>query len=101
MYLCTQNNEYNIENSNKYHSFMTNIALHNLWNYINSMSLSNRNKQWLADKLIESKKESKREMQQRYVRESLTKSFQELKEARLSGKELQSADDFLKEMEQW
>lgn len=80
---------------------MTNIALHNLWNYIDSMSLTNRNKQWLADKLIESKKESKREMQQRYVRESLTKSFQELKEARLSGKELQSADDFLTEMEQW
>lgn len=80
---------------------MTNIALNNLWTYIESMSLSNRNKQWLADKLIESKTENKREAQERYVRESLTRAFDELKEAKMSGRKLQSADDLLKEMEQW
>ena len=80
---------------------MTNIALNNLWTYIESMSLSNRNKQWLADKLIESKTENKREAQERYVRESLTRAFDELKEAKMSGRKLQSADDLLNEMEQW
>lgn len=31
----------------------------NLWNYILGMSLSDRNKQWLADRLIESKTNTK------------------------------------------
>lgn len=38
---------------------MSNAALINLWNYIQSMSLSDRNKQWLADRLIESKSSAK------------------------------------------
>lgn len=38
---------------------MSNTALTNLWNYIQSMSLSDRNKQWLADRLIESKSSAK------------------------------------------
>ena len=80
---------------------MTNIALHNLWTYIESMSLSDRNKQWLADRLIESKAESKREQQEYYVSESLTRAFNELKEAKRTGKRLQSADDLLKEIELW
>lgn len=33
----------------------------NLWNYILGMSLSDRNKQWLADKLIESKSKNMQE----------------------------------------
>ena len=38
---------------------MSNTALINLWNYIQSMSLSDSNKQWLADRLIESKSSAK------------------------------------------
>lgn len=38
---------------------MSNAALTNLWNYIQNMGLSDRNKQWLADRLIESKSTSK------------------------------------------
>lgn len=34
---------------------MSTAALNNLWIYIQSMALSDRNKQWLADRLIESK----------------------------------------------
>ena len=34
---------------------MSTIALNNLWHYIQSLSLSNSNKDWLADKLIKSK----------------------------------------------
>ena len=37
---------------------MSTIALKNLWSYIESMGLSNRNKDWLAGKIIESKTRS-------------------------------------------
>lgn len=38
---------------------MSTAALTNLWNFIQGMSLSDRNKQWLADRLIESKTSSR------------------------------------------
>lgn len=37
---------------------MGTTQIEGLWAYIQTLSLSNRNKQWLADKLLESKKES-------------------------------------------
>lgn len=41
---------------------MSTAALQNLWNYIQGMSLSDRNKQWLADRLLESKSSKKNEL---------------------------------------
>lgn len=43
---------------------------------------------------------SKTQRQQAYVKDSLTRAFNELKLAKLGGKEPQSADDFLKELEE-
>lgn len=43
---------------------------------------------------------SKTQRQQAYVKDSLTRAFNEFKLAKLGGKELQSADDFLKELEE-
>ena len=43
---------------------------------------------------------SKTQRQQAYVKDSLTRAFNELKLAKLGGKELQSADDFFKELEE-
>lgn len=43
---------------------------------------------------------SKTEKQQAYVKDSLTKAFNEIKLAKLEGKELQSVDDFLKELDE-
>lgn len=43
---------------------------------------------------------SKTQRQQAYVKDSLTRAFNELKLAKLGGEELQSADDFLKELEE-
>lgn len=40
---------------------MSNAALTNLWNYIQGMALSDRNKQWLADRLIESKTKAEKQ----------------------------------------
>lgn len=34
---------------------MSTVQVEGLWQFIQTMSLSNRNKQWLADRLIESK----------------------------------------------
>lgn len=41
---------------------MTAIAMNSLWTYIQSMALTDRNKQWLADRLIESKTVAKNEV---------------------------------------
>lgn len=43
---------------------------------------------------------SKAQQQQAYVKDSLTKAFNEVKTANLQGKKLQNVDDFLKELDQ-
>lgn len=79
---------------------MTSTALNNLWAYIDSISLSDRNKQWLADKLIESKKQSKKETQAQYVRESLQRALDEVKEMKKKNYEgVQTMDEFLAELD--
>lgn len=42
---------------------------------------------------------SKTQQQQAYVKESLTRAFNEVKEAELEGRKLQNVDDFLKELD--
>lgn len=78
---------------------MTTVAMNNLWTYIQSMMLSDRNKQWLADRLIESKSDSVKAAQEKYVRESLTRAMNEVREARRTGKQLQTLDEFLNELD--
>lgn len=80
---------------------MSTVALNNLWIYIQSMMLSDRNKQWLADRLIESKTNNVKAAQEKYVRESLTRAMNEVREARRTGKKLQSAQSLLEEMKSW
>ena len=43
---------------------------------------------------------TKTQMQQAYVKESLTRALQEVKLAKLEGRKLQSIDDFLKELDE-
>ena len=38
---------------------MSTTAMNNLWNYLQGLSLSSRNKRWLAERLIESTAEPK------------------------------------------
>lgn len=38
---------------------MTSVALNNLWNYLQGLQLSQKNRQWLADKLTETKSATK------------------------------------------
>lgn len=79
---------------------MAAVALTNLWNFIESMSLSDKNKQWLADKLIESKNKSKKEAQEKYVRESFMRAWNEVQEMRKNNYEgAVDMDDFLAELD--
>lgn len=48
---------------------MTTAALSNLWNCIQGMALSDRNKQWLADRLIESKTKSNQRKAEEYLQQ--------------------------------
>lgn len=48
---------------------MSTAALNNLWIYIQSMALSDRNKQWLADRLIESKTKSSQQKAEEYLQQ--------------------------------
>lgn len=38
---------------------MTSVALNNLWNYLQGLQLSQKNRKWLADKLTETKSATK------------------------------------------
>lgn len=78
---------------------MSTVALQNLFNYIMGMSLSDKNKQWLADKLIESKTDSKRVAQEKMVRETLTRAIHEMREAERIGKKLPTLDEFLETLD--
>lgn len=72
-------------------------AVTNLWTYIESLKLSGKDKQWLADRLVQSKHDAKTEAQAQYVRESLKRAMDEVRE----GKELCSAYDLLEDPEIW
>ena len=55
---------------------------------------------WLADKLIESKKKSKKEAQAQHVRESLQRALDEVKEMKKKNYEgVQTMDEFLAELD--
>lgn len=55
-----------------------------LWNFIQSMSLSNRNKQWLADRLIESKVPTTRKASTPSLEERLEQGRKEIREGECS-----------------
>lgn len=78
---------------------MSTVALNNLWTYIESMGLSARNRKWLADRLIEPSKADKTKKEATMVVDSFRRSMQEVKEAERNGKELQSLDSLLEELE--
>ena len=78
---------------------MTTLALNNLWTYIQGLSLAKKDREWLASKLIEPKADdSKTAKQKAYVKETLTRALKEVKEFQREGRELQTVDEFIKEL---
>jgi len=77
---------------------MTTVAMNNLWAYIQGLSLSQRNRKWLAEKLIEPSDDAKTAQQKAYVKETLTRALKEVKAAKREGRKLQTMDEFLQEL---
>lgn len=63
----------------KHVRIMTAFALNNLWSYIDGLSLKQKDREWLAGKLLEPKPgDAKTARQQAYVKETLTRALQEV-----------------------
>ena len=78
---------------------MTTFALNNLWTYIEGLSLKKKEREWLASKLIEPQAgDAKTARQKAYVKETLTRALKEVEAAKREGRELQTVDEFLKEL---
>lgn len=77
---------------------MTTVAMNNLWAYIQGLSLSQRNRKWLAEKLIEPSDDAKTAQQKAYVKETLTRALKEVKAAKREGRKLQTMNEFLQEL---
>lgn len=78
---------------------MTTFALNNLWTYIEGLSLKQKDREWLAGKLLESKADdAKTAKQKAYVKETLTRALNEVKAAKREGRKLQTVDEFIKEL---
>ena len=78
---------------------MTTFALNNLWTYIQGLSLKQKDREWLASKLIEPQAEdAKTTKQKAYVKETLTRALKEVEAAKREGRKLQTLDDFIKEL---
>ena len=80
---------------------MTVFALNNLWSYIDGLSLKQKDREWLAGKLLEPKADDVKTIrQQAYVKETLTRALQEVKAAKRDGRKLKTLDEFLEELEE-
>jgi len=78
---------------------MTAVALNNLWTYIEGLSLKQKDREWLASKLLEPKADdAKTAKQKAYVKETLTRALNEVKAAKREGRKLQTVDEFIKEL---
>lgn len=78
---------------------MSTVQLQNLLGYINGLSLSARNRRWLAEHLI-MPEETTETPNQKYVRESLTRAMKEVREAEKAGRPIGSpVEDLIAELE--
>lgn len=78
---------------------MTTFALNNLWTYIEGLSLKQKDREWLAGKLLEPKvDDAKAAKQKAYVRETLTRALKEVEIAKREGRKLQTLEEFEKEL---
>ncbi len=83
----------------KHVRIMTTFALNNLWTYIEGLSLKQKDREWLASKLLEPKADdAKTAKQKAYVKETLTRALNEVKAAKREGRKLQTVDEFIKEL---
>ena len=75
---------------------MTTFALNNLWTYIQGLSLKQKEREWLASKLIEPQAEdAKTTKQKAYVKETLTRALKEVEAAKRGETKMMTEEEFL------
>ncbi len=74
------------------------ISLEGIWSMLQSLSLSSRNKEWLAARLIESCADDTRAKQEKMVAETLGSAYSETKHAIAAGQTMPNAYDLLNEI---
>ena len=75
---------------------MTTVALNNLWTYIDGLSLKQKDREWLANKLLEPKADdAKTAKQKAYVKETLTRALNEVKAAKRGEVKMMTEEEFL------
>lgn len=78
---------------------MTTFALNNLWSYIQGLSLSMKDRKWLADKLIEPVADDQKTAKQKaYVKETLYRALDEVERAKRGEVKMQTEEEFLAEL---
>ena len=78
---------------------MTTVALNNLWTYINGLSLKQKDRQWLAGKLLEpTEVDAKTKRQQEFVKESLYRALDEVERAKRGEIKMKTLEEFEEEL---
>ena len=71
------------------------MALNNLWTYINGLSLKQEDRKWLANKLLEPTEVDAETMhQQEFVKESITRTINEVRAAKRGEVKMMTLEDF-------
>ncbi len=78
---------------------MTSTALNNLWTYLQGLSLKQKDREWLAGKLLEpTVVDAETKHQQEFVKESLYRALDEVEAAKRGEHKLMTADEFVAEL---
>lgn len=78
---------------------MTTVALNNLWTYINGLSLKQKDRKWLASKLLEPTEDAaETKRQQEFVKESLYRALDEVERAKRGEAKMMTLEEFEEEL---
>ena len=78
---------------------MTTVALNNLWTYINGLSLKQKDRKWLASKLLEPTEDTaETKRQQEFVKESLYRALDEVERAKRGETKMMTLEEFEEEL---
>ena len=75
---------------------MNAVSMNNLWTYLEGLSLTASNRKWLADKLVEPRREAV--MSAEEVKADMKAAFQQLKEVKEGKRTTRNAEDLLYEL---
>ena len=76
---------------------MNAVSMNNLWSYLQGLSLTARNRRWLAERLTEPL-QNDAAMNDALIREELTEAFTQLQEVKAGTRQTRKAEDLLHEL---